>query len=323
MEKNFEARLDAYLEEFNDVELLLRDVHLKKVSPDSYPGPSTPAWRAEDTFGFRKHNRYTFVNYHTHDFLEMFFVWRGSCKNDISGEEITMYTGDVCLMAPGAFHNVFLFDDTTLAFNILVRKKHIESTFPRLLAKKSDLSFFLQAVMAGQTDYAYLYLNTQTEEMRRCLSRLAVTIMDRGPLWEMMAEILTEEYFALAEEAQAETLLRHQKLDLSQRIAREAYRYINNNYATASLGAFSAVSHYSPEYISRSLHKHTGHTFSRLLLNARMQNAMHLLRETDMSMEEIARAVGYDSREHFHRVFRERMGMTPKEFRKAPRSGDM
>ena len=40
-----------------------------------------------------------------------------------------------------------------------------------------------------------------------------------------------------------------------------------------------------------------------------------MLENTNMTVEEIARAVGYDSVEYFYRLFKKKTGMTPKEFK--------
>ncbi len=40
-----------------------------------------------------------------------------------------------------------------------------------------------------------------------------------------------------------------------------------------------------------------------------------MLENTNMTVEEIARAVGYDSVECFYRLFKKKTGMTPKEFK--------
>ena len=47
-----------------------------------------------------------------------------------------------------------------------------------------------------------------------------------------------------------------------------------------------------------------------------MARAAQLLRETDESVAEIARAVGYESQSKFTAAFKEYFGVLPKEYRK-------
>ncbi len=58
-----------------------------------------------------------------------------------------------------------------------------------------------------------------------------------------------------------------------------------------------------------------GDTPSEHVKEHRMKEAARLLSETEMSIAEVARAVGYDSQSKFSAVFREEMGALPSEYR--------
>ena len=51
----------------------------------------------------------------------------------------------------------------------------------------------------------------------------------------------------------------------------------------------------------------------------RIDEAVRLLRETDISVEEICRRVGYSEKKHFYKKFHEITGTTPSAFRKSER----
>ena len=53
----------------------------------------------------------------------------------------------------------------------------------------------------------------------------------------------------------------------------------------------------------------------QLLTSIRIENAKQLLRDTSLSVIDIAANVGYDSSEHFIRKFRSATGKTPGEYR--------
>lgn len=54
----------------------------------------------------------------------------------------------------------------------------------------------------------------------------------------------------------------------------------------------------------------------------RMEEAKHLMATTDKKRYEVAYAVGYESPEHFSRMFKRVLGLTPAEFRKQARGGE-
>jgi AraC-like DNA-binding protein len=58
-----------------------------------------------------------------------------------------------------------------------------------------------------------------------------------------------------------------------------------------------------------------GTTFKAYLNELRLTEASRLLRTTDRTVSEIAFAVGYNGIAHFNRVFRERFGLAPGEYR--------
>ncbi len=64
------------------------------------------------------------------------------------------------------------------------------------------------------------------------------------------------------------------------------------------------------------LKKHTGHTFKALIHQARIGSAQSLLRQTTLSIKEIAIAVGYASSSEFGRHFHRYAGVTPGDFRR-------
>lgn len=57
-------------------------------------------------------------------------------------------------------------------------------------------------------------------------------------------------------------------------------------------------------------------TITEYIQNTRMSRAEHLLSNTDMSINEIAKIVGYRNSSRFSKLFRKNMGLLPNEYRK-------
>ncbi len=53
----------------------------------------------------------------------------------------------------------------------------------------------------------------------------------------------------------------------------------------------------------------------KMLLNIRIQNAKHFLLETDLSISEIAKQVGYYDALYFSQIFKKHTGFSPKLYR--------
>ncbi len=92
--------------------------------------------------------------------------------------------------------------------------------------------------------------------------------------------------------------------------------YIDENIATANLLELSQKLGYSTVYTGNLIKKITGHSFSKLVQAKRCSLAAELLQETDLSIEEIIRVVGYENESFFRRIFKEKYGLNPLEYKK-------
>lgn len=91
--------------------------------------------------------------------------------------------------------------------------------------------------------------------------------------------------------------------------------YIQSNYQTITLEDMAEEFHLSEPYISKYIHDKSGKTFVEHVTNIRMKKARTLLKNGNMTVENIALAVGYQNVEHFNRTFRKKFNMTPVQFR--------
>lgn len=72
----------------------------------------------------------------------------------------------------------------------------------------------------------------------------------------------------------------------------------------------------APTYLGVLFKKETGESFSSYLTIIRMEKAKELLHDIKYSIAEIANAVGYSDKRYFSKLFKEQVGVTPKEYRK-------
>ena len=92
--------------------------------------------------------------------------------------------------------------------------------------------------------------------------------------------------------------------------------YINNHYREElSLEAVAQFAGFSRYYFSRSFKRQTGYSFKDYLCQKRLQVAMDLLIRSNRSMRDVAIDSGFGSVATFNRVFREKKGCTPTQYR--------
>lgn len=96
----------------------------------------------------------------------------------------------------------------------------------------------------------------------------------------------------------------------------KAIDYIKQNYGT-NLNMAVVSNHISMNYslFSFTFKQYTGTNFVNYLRNVRVGEAKKLLTETDMKVNEISKAVGYDHEKHFMKTFKSITGLTPSQYR--------
>lgn len=98
---------------------------------------------------------------------------------------------------------------------------------------------------------------------------------------------------------------------------RKVAEYLRLNYSQElSLPALAKVGGLSASYLSTQFRKETGQTITDYLAKLRLEQAVQLLRESRLPIQEISSFVGYTDNNYFVKVFRRRFGMTPGEYRK-------
>lgn len=91
--------------------------------------------------------------------------------------------------------------------------------------------------------------------------------------------------------------------------------HLAENLPTAQL---AQEFHLSASQLNRLFRQHTGQSVHEYLVNLRINRAKSLLKESCLSVTEIAGAVGYEYDTSFSAVFRDKVGMSPRQFRNMP-----
>jgi AraC-like DNA-binding protein/quercetin dioxygenase-like cupin family protein len=255
--------------------------------------------------------------YHKHDFYEVNYVFEGTLHQNISGRYFSLSKGELLIMSPGVFH-ACVPDANTFSINILFEKEWFSRSSEAF--KKYDPNNYLSS-LAENTVYTVISAGEYEkglEDIIRNLYKRVMGIVHHVDLYENLS----------AENNAIELLLYLTKIPRQEfnfttdsTKKREMYtpddivRYINDNFSKISLPDTAQKFGYSESQLHRILKKHTGYSFSELILHMRMQRARHYLLNTHLPIKNIAHILGLDSAEHFSRMFKKNRGMTPKEYR--------
>lgn len=119
----------------------------------------------------------------------------------------------------------------------------------------------------------------------------------------------------------AETIFLYQKDDRKKQdsmLISSLHEHIQCNLdKDLSLVKLAELVYLNPTYLSRVYKQITGTNISEYIYYARLNKAKKVLRESNLKVQEIAFAVGFESVAYFIRTFKKSTGMTPQEFRES------
>ena len=101
------------------------------------------------------------------------------------------------------------------------------------------------------------------------------------------------------------------------RLTKEIITYIQLHLEEdLSLNNLAGHFHKNPSALSYSFSKETGQTLTSFVHQTRIQEALRLFNTTDMSVSQVATAVGYQDFSYFSKVFSKHVGVSPREYKR-------
>ena len=172
----------------------------------------------------------------------------------------------------------------------------------------------------------YVMLTSRTlEDVERTVTRMERELDRRRPEWEMSVKsylvnlLIMMGRYASQRETPASAPRPKERL-----LAMTVMRTVMENYSdqTLTLESIAASLYISKSYLCRIFNRVTGESFGDYLRRVRLEQACRLLRETELTAEQIVYACGLRDIPTFYRVFKSRMGMTPNAYRQGERPAE-
>jgi AraC-like DNA-binding protein len=291
--------------------------HLQQDDPAAEESMFAPG---SDILAFRAFN-FVANPLHQHNFLEMAYVYRGSCRYQLRNAqyEKELRTGQFLIIGPQTPHALTVDNEDAVVLILTLRQSTFQQTFFGLLQGGDLLSHFFQFILARPDSPNYLLFTTHGERpLRELMQSLIGETCQADRYYNNCSSAILTQFFTF--------LLRH----YSQSLQFDNYdflntrfpillKYIQQHFRTVTLKDLSREFHYSATYLSTLIHENSGQTFSALLTNLKLTKAQRLLQNSAMSIQEISAAVGYSSAGHFSRTFHNVCKCTPLEYRQAYR----
>jgi len=253
---------------------------------------------------------------HTHDFVELMYVCQGSIKHVIGESTVTLGEGDIILLGRSTRHSILSTNDNDIGMNVIISTDYFD-TLLRELRKSSSLPDKLFERMLSDDDTQYCVFKTKDIlPISNIFENLAFDLISASSsdVYVMQASLsLLFAYLASMPDILSEF---SDMNTYAEQTKRKIMNYINTSYRTASLSEAAEMLGLSESHLSRWIKKEFGATFKEMLCEKRFDVASDMLLNTKLSVSDIILNVGYENSSYFHKQFKLRYGVTPKEYRR-------
>lgn len=251
----------------------------------------------------------TTVNYvamHWHDRLEFLLVLKGKAHVFVGKDDYILHENDLLLINSNEVHGVESDEENTI---LIVQ---IPTSFIRNFYKNIDQTRF--------QCQSFLHENQkQSDVIRSLLIQLCLNVKEKKEGFVIKVHsILLDIVYQLITNFKVNNY-HHSKQTNKKNIERMSRitSYIGQNYMhPLTLHKLAETEQLTPPYLSRYFQQHMGQTFVKYLNGVRLEQALHYLMETNLSVIQIAMECGFTNLNTFHTVFKNTFYTTPLQYRK-------
>lgn len=259
-----------------------------------------------------KHNRYADYPEHSHQFLELNFMFKGTCHQLINGKDFTLQEGDILLMDSGSRHSISALGHDDILINILFQNSNVSLDWLTQLQGQNSLIY--QLLLANTTTHHrsnYLILPTKNNEHVQHIIHQMMTeyFMPHDFSQQIISHYLPILFYELARNLG--------KIDQAQKIELEDTPYlqilhlIDEHYQDLTLNQLARKLNFNKNYLSNLIKEKSGKTFTELITQRKLMKARLLLQSTRMPIYEIAQSVGFSNKTYFYDKYRAYFGHSP------------
>ena len=276
------------------------------------------------------HNNFEDLRTHTHDFIEIAYVYDGKGYHIYDDATYSVAKGDLYIInsrTPHCFYPTNKDNSEHLVvYNLCFLPEFIDTINIRMsiLTELTDIMLYkslyedkiiyapdLKLSSSMRTEIEQLY-----EKMYMEFTSEEFNYMDilRLSLCELLLKI--HRFYKINN-----TMSTNQHFRYRRQIISDCIQYLQENYSQKiTIEQLSNNFFLSKSYLSSLFRQATGSSVVEYLQHIRINKACELLTETDFSITEISTAVGYSDYRFFNKSFEKITGYTAQQFRKKAKS---
>lgn len=264
----------------------------------------------------RPHTRFVHFPKHKHNYIELIYMCSGSTTHIVNSKEVKLRQGDLLFLSQGAVQEILPAGKDDIAVNFIILPEFFDLPLQMLGSSDNLLSEFIIDCLRKK-DGAVSYLHFRVSDIatiQNLLENLILGAMDDVRSTRSISKVTMGLLFIqLLQYADRVNVNRQSPQDHIQLVT---LRYIENQYKNGTLEELADQLGYDVCTLSRMIKRASSRSFTELLQTKRLSQACWLLENTNLSIEEVSFSVGYENKSYFSRIFKNKFGITPGEYRK-------
>jgi AraC-type DNA-binding domain-containing proteins len=271
-----------------------------------------------DEIVFVCHPRFAETAEHHHNYIELIYVYSGEFHQTVNGHNIIMKKGEVCILDTNVLHSIEPTSEDDIIINCIMSKKHLDDILLNRLSENDLLSsFFIHSIYQSNdyNDYI-LFKSGDSEKLARLMGDVLCEYFGTSHYSnEVINSYMIIIFSELLKVFQRQSNYENYDLLKNTKIT-DIILYIQNNCKDATLASVAEHFHFHPNYLNSIIKKFQGNNFTFVLQDAKLKKASVLLKNSNLPVIEVARSIGYENTSFFYKIFKNRYGCKPTEYRK-------
>ncbi len=263
----------------------------------------------------RPHTRFVHFPEHTHNYVEAIYMCSGETTHLIDGERVVLKQGELLFLSKSAVQEILPAGEEDVAVNFIILPEFFDQALYMIGAEENLVRKFLVGCLQDEGEGIH-YLHFKVADVlpvQNLVENLLWTLLHDQPgrrsVNQFTMGLLFLQLIHATDKVEVGNRYGEQELLLS------VYRYVEESYREGELSGLAQRLGYDLPWLSRRIKRLTGQTYTGLVQDKRLRQAQYLLETTSLSVAEIGGAVGYDNLSYFHRIFREKYHMSPRQWR--------
>lgn len=254
---------------------------------------------------------------HWHEEAEFTMITGGSCLYRIHLETYHANPGDLLFIPPLMLHSI---ENTS---SLSMRSETYVFHLNFLGANAGDICTARYFAPMGNQEFILPFLISKEHpaypSLMKIFCAISQTYQSRPFGYELMLRSLFLELLvSLLPYRRTEKNVPPLQTEHSEKL-KTVLEYIGRHYSEdLSIGDLASLCYFSEYHFMRFFKKHVGMTCLNYIKNLRLEKAAALLLAGEGSPLEVSLAAGFNNLSYFHREFKKKYGMTPREFINSP-----